>query len=97
MMRRNRGLSSDPLVFTLQLRKTSARRPSEKALRPVIASKGISHLQMTSVGSHAMSGMEKEGKDREDSNQRNHIKQYEVYIIYRPNISLFRALLLGLK
>ena len=34
-----------------------------KAVRPIIISNGISYLSMTSVGSHSMSGREKEGKD----------------------------------
>ena len=32
-----------------------------KAVRPVIASNGVPFLQMRSVGSHSMSGREKEG------------------------------------
>ena len=44
-------------------RKTSARRPSDEgAVRPVIASNGVTFLQMRSVGSHSTSGKEKEGK-----------------------------------
>ena len=49
--------------INLQLRKTSARRPSdERVVRPVIASNGVSFLQMRSVGSHSTSGMKREGK-----------------------------------
>ena len=61
IMRRYRELCTDLLVFTLRLRKTSARRPSMKALLPVIASNGVSYLRMTSVRSHSTSGREKEG------------------------------------
>ena len=35
-----------------------------KAVRPVIASNGLSYLQMRSIGSQCMSGMGKEGKDK---------------------------------
>ena len=60
-MRWYRGLCTDLLTFTLQgnLGKTSARRPSMKAVRSVV---GVPYLQMRSVGSHSTSGMEKEGK-----------------------------------
>ena len=43
-----------------KIRKTSARRPSTKAVRPVIASNGVTCLQMRSIGSHSTSGREKE-------------------------------------
>ena len=33
-----------------------------KAVQPIIASNGITYLQMRSVGSHSTSGIEKEGK-----------------------------------
>ena len=65
-MRWYRGLCTDLLEFTLHLRKnpeTSARRPSGKVVRPVIASNRVPHLQMRSVGSHSMSGREKECKE----------------------------------
>ena len=42
--------------------KNSAMRPSMNAVRPAIASNGFPYLQMTSIGSHRTSGMEKEGK-----------------------------------
>ena len=53
------------LAFILQLiknRKCPARRPSMKAMGPVITSSGVSYLQMSSVGSHSRSGMEEKGK-----------------------------------
>ena len=34
-----------------------------KSVRPVIASNGVSYLQMISVGSHSTPEREKEGKD----------------------------------
>ena len=43
-------------------RKTSARRPPMKAVRPVITSNAVPSLQMRSIGPHSMSGREKEGK-----------------------------------
>ena len=56
------GLCTDLLAFALQLRKTSARRPSDKGVvRAVIVSNGAAFLQMRSVGSHSTSGREKEG------------------------------------
>ena len=51
--------------IALQLRKTrksSARRPSMKAVQPVIVLNGVPYLQMMSVGSHRTSGREKERK-----------------------------------
>ena len=59
------GLCTVLLAFALQLRKhqkTSARRPSMKAVRQVIALNGISYLQMTSIGSHSTPGTKKGGK-----------------------------------
>ena len=51
------GLCTDLLVFALQLRKTSARRPSDEgAVWPVIASNGVPFLQMRSVGLRSTSG-----------------------------------------
>ena len=56
------GLCTDLLAFSLQPRKTSARRPSDEgAVRPVIASNEVPFFQMRSVGSHSTSGREKEG------------------------------------
>jgi hypothetical protein len=52
------GLFTDFLA--LQLRKTSARRPSMKIVRAVSASNGVLCLQMTSVGYIRSSGMDKE-------------------------------------
>ena len=54
-----RGLCKDLLAFALQLRKTSARRPSMKAVWAV----EVPYLQIRSVGSHSTPGREKEGKD----------------------------------
>ena len=64
---------TDLMAFALKLRKISARRPSDEgAGRPVIASNGIPFLQMRSVGSHSMSGREKEGnKERMGSSSVN--------------------------
>ena len=45
-------------AFTLQLRKISARRPSDEG-----ASNGVPFLQLKSIGSHSTSGREKEGKE----------------------------------
>ena len=45
----------------LTAEKISARRQSMMALQPVIASKEVPYLQMISVGSHSVSGKEKEG------------------------------------
>ena len=42
--------------------KNPARRPSMKAVRPVILSNGVPSLQMRSVVSHSTSGIEKEAK-----------------------------------
>ena len=42
-------------------RKTSARRQSMKAMRPVIASNRVPFVQMRSVGSHSTPGIEKDG------------------------------------
>ena len=44
-----------------KLLKTSARRPSIKAMRPVIASNRVTNLQMRSVRSHSTSGREEDG------------------------------------
>ena len=56
-----RAVNRSP-AFALQMRKTSARRPSDEGtVRPVITSNGVPFLQMRSVGSHATSGREKEG------------------------------------
>ena len=59
------GLCTYLLAFTLQLRKTpetSAKRPSDEgAVWPVIASNGVTFLQIKSVGSHSTSGRKKEG------------------------------------
>jgi hypothetical protein len=56
------GLCTDLLAFALQLRKTSARRPSDEGtVRQVIASNGVSFLQMRSIGWHSTSGREKGG------------------------------------
>ena len=63
-MRWYRGLCTDLLEFALQLRKTSARRPSMRTVRPVITSNWVPYFQMSSVGSHSTSGMEKEGKKK---------------------------------
>ena len=65
IMRWYPGLCTDLLAFTLHPRKTqktSASRQSVKAVRPVIASNGVSSLQMRSVELHSMSGRKKEGK-----------------------------------
>ena len=59
------------LVSNLRSRKTwktSGRRPSIKAVRPVIASNGVPYLQMRSVGSHSTSGRKKEGNDLDSVN-----------------------------
>ena len=40
----------------------TARRPSMKAVRPVIASNRVPYLQIRLVGSHSTSGNQKEGK-----------------------------------
>ena len=45
-----------------------------KAVRLIIASNGVSYLQMTSVGSHSASEREKEGKN-------NSKKQVNVYCL----------------
>ena len=42
--------------------KISARTPSMKSVRSVIASNGVPSLQMRSVGSHNTFGREKEGR-----------------------------------
>ena len=53
-----------PGAVHISWQKTSARRPSDEGpVRPVIASNGVPYFQMRSVGSHSMSGREKEGKD----------------------------------
>ena len=50
------GVCTDLLAFALQLRKTSARRPSDEgAVQPVIVSNWVP------VGSHITSGREKGG------------------------------------
>ena len=62
IIRLYRRICTDFLEFTQQLRKpqkTSARRPSIKAIRPVIASNGAPFLQMRSVGPHSTSAKEK--------------------------------------
>ena len=65
IMKWSLGLCTEPLVFDLQLRKTSARRPSDEgAVRAVIASNGVPYLQIWSVGPNSKSGREKEGKDK---------------------------------
>ena len=56
------GLCTDLWTFALK-ETTYARRPLMKALRPIIASNGVSYLQMRSLGSHSTSEMEKERKD----------------------------------
>ena len=63
---------ADLLAFTTKEtpQKTSARRPSMKAVRPVIASNEVLHLQMRSVGSHSTSGIEKEGKKERKKERR---------------------------
>jgi hypothetical protein len=45
------------MAFALQLRKTSARRPDEGAVQPVIPSNGVPFLQMRSVGSRSTPGL----------------------------------------
>ena len=58
------GLFTDLLAFALRLRntpETSVKRPSMKAVRPVIPSNVVPYLQMISVGSHSTSGREAEG------------------------------------
>ena len=62
IMRWYRGLCTDLMAFTLQLRKTSVRRLLMKAVRSVISSNGVPYLQMRSVGLHSTLGSEKEGK-----------------------------------
>jgi hypothetical protein len=52
------GLCTDLLAFDSEERKPSARIPSLKAVRPVIASDRIPYLQMTSVGPYSISGKE---------------------------------------
>ena len=50
--------------------KTSASIPSDEgAVRPVIASNGIPFLQIRSVGSHSMTGREKEGNKERTENE----------------------------
>ena len=54
-------LCTDLLAFTLQLRKTSARRPSDEgAVRLIITSNGVPFLQMRSIRLHSTLGREKE-------------------------------------
>ena len=66
IMKMIQGLCTDFLAFALQPRKTSARRPSDEgAVRPVIASNGVPSLKMRLVRLHSMSGMEREGKNRD--------------------------------
>ena len=69
----HQGLCTGLLAFALQLRRTpetSARRPSIKAVRPVIALNGVPYLQMRSVGSHSTSGRDKkEEKERIDPSE----------------------------
>ena len=67
VMKWSRGLCTDLLAFALQLRKPSARRPSDEgALRPVIASNRVPSLQMKSVGSHSTSWRDEEGRNVKD-------------------------------
>ena len=60
------GLCTLLLAFTLtavgKLRNTSARIPSMKAVRPVIATNGVLYSQMRSVGSFRTSEKEKAGQ-----------------------------------
>jgi hypothetical protein len=57
------GLKKNLLTFALRLRKTSARRPSDKgSVLPVIASNRIPYLQMRSTAPLSTSGREKEEK-----------------------------------
>ena len=78
-MKWSRRLCTDLLAFSLQLRKTSARRPSMKAVLQVIPSNGVPYLHMRSVGSHITSGVGKEGK------MDNKLIQF-IVIFYSPNV-----------
>ena len=62
----SRGLCTNLLAFVLWLRKTSTRRPLyEGAVRPVIATTGVTYLQMRSVGSHVRNGERNKEKWKE--------------------------------
>jgi hypothetical protein len=59
------GLCTNLLAFTLLLSTTPEnviRKPSMKAVQPVIASNRVPYLQMRLVGSHGISGREQVGK-----------------------------------
>ena len=78
-MRRYQGLCTDLLAFTLQPRKTSARRLSDKG----IVSNWVLYLQMTSVGSQCMSGRENKGNKK----RMGRIPLKEKYICRMPKSS----------
>ena len=66
IMKLSRGLCTDLLAFASRLRKSLARTPSARAVRPVIASNEVPSIQIKSVGSYSKSGREKESKRGKD-------------------------------